>query len=101
MDLLAKFMFQIDENKLCSPEDRILVSCSGGRDSMVLAYLLREAGYSIGLMYIDHLSREGESFSDSLHVAKVASMWEIPYYYRKFHYNSQNQNSNCDMCPAR
>lgn len=94
MDLLAKFMFQIDENKLCSPEDRILVSCSGGRDSMVLAYLLREAGYSIGLMYIDHLSREGESFSDSLHVAKVASMWEIPYYYRKFHYYSQNQNSN-------
>lgn len=94
MNLLDKFIFQINKNKLCSPKDRILVSCSGGKDSMVLAYLLRRAGYSIGLMYIDHLSREGASFSDSLHVAKIASAWDIPYYYHKFNYRSQKQNSN-------
>ena len=43
----------IHDHAMCTPEDRILVALSGGKDSLSLAWLLRELGYQVTGLHID------------------------------------------------
>lgn len=94
MNLLDEFITHNNRKKLFSKKDRILVACSGGRDSVVMAHVLYRAGYQIGLAYIDHQTRNGDSLIDGLFVARLASKWSVPFYYRKFLFEPKPQNSN-------
>jgi len=43
----------IDNFKLISKDDRLLIACSGGKDSTSLLYLLKKFGYRVGALFID------------------------------------------------
>ncbi len=43
----------IHDHAMCTSEDRVLVALSGGKDSLSLAWLLKELGYTIAGLHID------------------------------------------------
>jgi uncharacterized protein (TIGR00269 family) len=43
----------IKKYKLCNKREKVLVALSGGKDSAVVAYLLKKFGYNIEAIYID------------------------------------------------
>ena len=51
MNLLDKFQQYIRTNNLATPEDRILLTVSGGVDSMVMLSLFVRSGYHIGVAH--------------------------------------------------
>ena len=53
MNIEQKVKNTIKKYKLCNKRERILVALSGGKDSAVVAYLLKKFGYNIEAIYID------------------------------------------------
>ena len=43
----------IKEHAMLTPEDRVLVAISGGKDSLALAWMLKELGYDVSGLHID------------------------------------------------
>lgn len=70
---------RIEKFKMFSKEDKILVAISGGKDSMVLTYVLKKLGYNITALHID-LGIEKDNYSrDSLEkCTKLTDRLDIP-----------------------
>ena len=58
--------------------DRYIVAISGGVDSVVLAYLCKEAGLEIVLAHCNFQLRGAESDRDEALVRKLAAGWKVP-----------------------
>ena len=63
--------FPFIENK------KVAVACSGGLDSVVLAFLLYSAGYKITLLHCNFTLRGDESDEDARFVSKLAKKWSM------------------------
>lgn len=70
--------FQFLENK------NLLIACSGGVDSIVLAYLMKKLGYQISLAHCNFSLRAKESDGDASFVIGFAKKLEIPVYVETF-----------------
>jgi len=65
IDSLKSF---VDKNSLFSPADHLILSVSGGVDSMVLLDLFRQFPYKLTVAHINHGLRAQESVQDELFV---------------------------------
>ena len=65
-------------------ERKLLVACSGGLDSVVLAFLLKELGYKIALAHCNFSLRGAESDGDEAFVVELATSWNIPVFTERF-----------------
>lgn len=65
-------------------EKRLLIACSGGLDSVVLARLLKELNYNISLAHCNFSLRGFESNEDELFVNELADKLSIPVFIKKF-----------------
>lgn len=78
LDAVAKILAQ---HELIAPGDRVLVSVSGGADSVVLLDLLcrlaPEFPFTVFAAHLDHGLRP-ESAADAEFVARLCAEWEIP-----------------------
>lgn len=55
----------MNEKKIAiNKSSSVLVACSGGRDSMVLAHVLLSAGYTVGLAHVNYKLRDEDSELD-------------------------------------
>lgn len=68
------------ENKLLSPDDNILLACSGNIDSIFALHYLHSKSYNIAVAVFDHLTREGESTKDAEFVEQVANQLGLPHF---------------------
>lgn len=72
----------IEENRLLSPGDGIVLGISGGADSVALLRFLKEkekeAGFSIYCVHIEHGLRGEESLADAAFVRALSKSLEIP-----------------------
>ncbi len=84
MTLSEKFQKYITEHSLVSKENRILLTVSGGVDSMVMMHLFVEAGYNIGVAHCNFCLRGAESDEDEVVVAGEAQRLGVPHYNRRF-----------------
>lgn len=84
MDILQRFERYVQENKLFTKEDKILVAVSGGRDSMLLAWLLYQCHFSIELAHCNFQLRGEESEMDEQLVRHFAEENELPLHVIRF-----------------
>ncbi|MDY3978805.1 MAG: tRNA lysidine(34) synthetase TilS [Tidjanibacter sp.] len=82
--LEEKFAKYIRENALIADRERILLTVSGGVDSMVMLNLFARAGYNIGVAHCNFQLRGEESDEDEVLVEKEAAKWNLPFYNRRF-----------------
>lgn len=62
----------------CAPAEPVLLAISGGRDSVALLHLLREAGFTnLILCHLNHGLRGDESDGDALFVRRLAKKHEL------------------------
>lgn len=80
-DKLNKY---IKDHGLTDKSDRILVTVSGGVDSMVLLALLFKSGYNVGVAHCNFQLRGAESDEDEALVEQEAAKYGIPFHNRRF-----------------
>ena len=64
--------------------NNLLLACSGGVDSVVLAHLLHRNGYSFGMAHANYQLRDEESESDAIFVQDLADGFNVPSYSKVF-----------------
>ena len=82
--LTDAFSHYIEENHLVTHDDRILLTVSGGVDSMVMLSLFTRCGYSVGVAHCNFQLRGAESDEDEVLVEQQAAKFGIPFYNRRF-----------------
>ena len=78
------FLAFINEHRLFTQSDKILVAVSGGIDSMVLTDLLHQAGFSFGIAHVNFDLRESESDADATFVENRARTYGVPFHLTRF-----------------
>ncbi|MBQ9138277.1 MAG: tRNA lysidine(34) synthetase TilS [Alistipes sp.] len=82
--LLEHFQLYNERHSLFSHQDKILLTVSGGVDSMVMLALFVEGGYNIGVAHCNFSLRGAESDGDEATVAAVAERYGVPFYCKRF-----------------
>jgi tRNA(Ile)-lysidine synthase len=75
MDLLQAFKVFITKERLFAPADRLLLTVSGGLDSMVLTELCHRAGLDFGIAHCNFQLRGAESWRDEEFVVQQAGRY--------------------------
>ncbi|WP_017257304.1 tRNA lysidine(34) synthetase TilS [Pedobacter arcticus] len=84
--LSAKKQFTdfISSNKLFKPSDSILLTVSGGKDSVLMATLFAECGYNFAIAHCNFNLRGDESLRDEHFVKALAERLKVPFYLKSF-----------------
>ena len=85
MSILNKVKLYINKHNLITPEDKILVACSGGCDSFALTHILaiiqEELNFRLYVANVNHMLRQ-ESYEEALVVEEFCKKLNIPYYHK-------------------
>lgn len=84
MLLLDGFEKYIEENELFSHDDKILLTVSGGVDSMVMMSLTAAAGYRFGVAHCNFQLRGAESDEDEVLVEREANRYGAEFFNKRF-----------------
>lgn len=84
MALLEAFQRYVAENDLATHDDRILLTVSGGVDSMVMLSLFTRSGYSVGVAHCNFQLRGAESEEDEVLVEEEAKKYGVEFYNKRF-----------------
>lgn len=82
--MLNKIRKYIEKNELLIPEGKIIVGLSGGADSVVLLYVLKELGYECLAAHCNFHLRRKESNRDEAFVSQLTTDWNIPLFKTDF-----------------
>lgn len=82
--MLQKFKNHIEMNFPFLKGKKLLVACSGGVDSVVLTYLLKQLEFEIALAHCNFSLRGKESDTDEMFVIGLARKFEIPVFAETF-----------------
>lgn len=82
--LTDQFIAHVKKNALFPSEARLLLAVSGGLDSVVLAELCRQAGFSFSIAHCNFRLRGDESERDENFVRQLAEKYNVPLYLRQF-----------------
>lgn len=84
MLLLDAFEKYIEENELFSHDDKLLLTVSGGVDSMVMMSLVAAAGYRFGVAHCNFQLRGAESDDDEKLVEREALRYGAEFFNKRF-----------------
>ena len=74
----SKVKETIKKHNLCNKKDKILVAMSGGKDSTVVAYLLKKFGYNVNAIHINLLMGKWSDENEE-DVRRFCSQFENPF----------------------
>ncbi|WP_296007811.1 tRNA lysidine(34) synthetase TilS [uncultured Alistipes sp.] len=97
MILPEAFEQYIKENKLLTPDDRVLLTVSGGVDSMVMLRLFAQSGYRVGVAHCNFQLRGQESDEDEMLVAEEAARLGAPCCNRRFDTQAEMERTGESM----
>ncbi len=83
-NFVENFQGYISRHELFTHDDKILLTVSGGVDSMVMLALLATAGYNVGVAHCNFCLRGAESDEDEVVVQREAERYGVPFYNRRF-----------------
>ncbi len=82
--LIDRFRSYVEQHGLLPEGKRILLTVSGGVDSMVMLTLFNECGYKVGVAHCNFQLRGAESDEDEELVASQAQKMGLKHYNRRF-----------------
>ncbi|WP_310994196.1 tRNA lysidine(34) synthetase TilS [Aequorivita marina] len=82
--MIQKFKKHIATSFQYLIDKKLLIACSGGLDSVVLTYLMKRAGFDIGLAHCNFSLRGKESDADEMFVIGLAKQLDIAVYAETF-----------------
>jgi len=82
--MIDRFKSFIRENHLIRKSDKILLTVSGGIDSVVMLDLFIKTGYSCGIAHCNFGLRGAESDEDEDFVRHIAYQYGIRFFYKRF-----------------
>ncbi|MFI3248072.1 MAG: tRNA lysidine(34) synthetase TilS [Rikenellaceae bacterium] len=91
------FLAYIEQNSLITPEDKILLTVSGGVDSMVLLELFASTEHSIGVAHCNFQLRGVESEEDEVLVEEQAKKHNVPFYNKRFETTAEMERTGESM----
>lgn len=94
LDLFVKY---INDNKLFSPDNKILLGVSGGVDSVVMLNLFIRKKYNIGIAHCNFQLRGKESDDDQEFVEDLAKSEKISLFIKKFNTAEYARNNNMSI----
>ena len=97
MFLLEEFDKYIAENQLFTHDDKVLLTVSGGVDSMVLMSLTAAAGYRFGVAHCNFQLRGAESDEDELLVEREAKRYGAEFYNIRFDTEAEMERTGESM----
>lgn len=95
--LLEHFERYNARHALFSHDDKILLTVSGGVDSMVMLALFVEAGYNIGVAHCNFSLRGAESDEDEATVTAEAAKYSVPFYNKRFDTQAEMERTGESM----
>lgn len=84
MDIVRRFQRYMHETLDIGVEERLLLAVSGGRDSMLMAYLFLKAGYRFVIAHCNFHLRVGDADLDEQLVTDFARQHKVPFFVRHF-----------------
>lgn len=84
MKILNRFQTFIKQHSLCSREDKILLTVSGGKDSVCMLHLFSESGYKFEIAHCNFQLRGEESDEEEKFVRQLAEKMHIPIHVKRF-----------------
>ena len=95
--MLKRFEDYLNEQKLCSKSDRILLAVSGGIDSVVMTHLFHSAGYDCAVAHCNFQLRGEDSEADETFVRELAGYLEMPVFVKRFDVDELVQNKGISV----
>jgi tRNA(Ile)-lysidine synthase len=84
MDFLAQLALFIESNSLFQKEEKVLLTVSGGIDSVVLTHALHQLDYQFAIAHCNFHLRNNESDEDENFVKQIAINLKIDFYRKDF-----------------
>jgi tRNA(Ile)-lysidine synthase len=84
MQPVQTFISFINRHRLIEPGSSVLAAVSGGRDSVVLAHLLKQAGIDFGIAHCNFELRPTEALAEQEFTHNLAKTLEVPFYTTNF-----------------
>lgn len=78
------FQHFINSHNLFLPSQKILLTVSGGKDSVCMAALFHQSNLLFGIAHCNFLLRVIESDEDETFVKKLAKKYKVPFYSKHF-----------------
>ncbi|MEI6864528.1 tRNA lysidine(34) synthetase TilS [Flavicella sp.] len=100
--MLKRFQKHLDKNFPCLYKSKLLIACSGGLDSTVLAHLFQKSNFNFSLAHCNFTLRAKESDKDESFVKNLGSFLNCNVYSIKFKTNEYaNENKLSIQMAAR
>jgi len=81
---VSRFNEFIAQNNLFTPNNKILAAVSGGMDSVVMAHLLKAAGFNFSIAHCNFQLRGHEAVGDQAFCNDLASRLRVPFHTTNF-----------------
>lgn len=81
---LQEFIDYIHKNSLFTKDSKVLLTVSGGKDSVLMVHLFKLAGYNFGIAHCNFNLRGEESQRDESFVKLLAGSLDVPYHVQHF-----------------
>lgn len=78
--MLERTAYYIKQQKMAMPGEKIVIGLSGGMDSVCLCYVLKNLGYALEAVHVNHGIRGEAADRDELFVKKLCEKEGIPFH---------------------
>ena len=92
-----KFESNILKNQLFSKKDSLLLAISGGIDSVVLAHLLKNAGFNFALAHCNFKLRGKDSNADETFCKTLAKKLGVKFFVQQFDTAAYSKNNKVSI----
>ncbi|MGN7203037.1 tRNA lysidine(34) synthetase TilS [Pedobacter sp. SAFR-022] len=92
---LQSFRAFFSRHQLFEPDQKILLAVSGGKDSVLMVHLFKQAGLHFGIAHCNFQLRAEESMRDEAFVKMLAATLDVPFHVTHFNTKAYVKAHRC------